>query len=164
MLECVLITSFPDQLDQVEVVEDTPNGEKCVQTNIVSSAFDAMERLSCFQISLTLFNYLEAHLPTKQSFCKFECLPTISKFSKKGILKGRAQTWSSYKYRNTVNFLVRITPQRVVPFISSSWCGRTSDKHITENWGVLTKILPGHFILADSAFDIHSTVMAMCAE
>ena len=39
----------------------------------------------------------------------------------------RAETWSQYKHHNTVKFLIGITPQGVVSFISKGWGGRVSD-------------------------------------
>lgn len=37
---------------------------------------------------------------------------------KPSSLKARAQTWSSYKNKNTVKYLIAITPQGVISFIS----------------------------------------------
>ena len=48
-------------------------------------------------------------------------------------LMARAQTWSNYKKHNTVKFLIGITPQGTVAFISKGWGGRASDVHITEH-------------------------------
>lgn len=79
-------------------------------------------------------------------------------------LKARAETWSSYKHHNTVKFLLGITPQGVVSFISNSWGGRTSDKHITEICGFLNHILPGDIVLADRGFDIQASLGVLSAE
>ena len=54
-------------------------------------------------------------------------------------LTARAQTWSNY----TVKFLIGITPQGSVAYISQGWGGRTSDVHLTENSGLLQNLLPG---------------------
>ena len=45
-------------------------------------------------------------------------------------LKTRAQTWSNYKQHNTVKFLIGISPQGAVSFISKGWGGRVSDVHM----------------------------------
>lgn len=79
-------------------------------------------------------------------------------------LMARAQTWSSYKHHNTLKFLIGITPQGTVSFISKAWGGRVSDKYLTENSGFLNKIQPGDIILADRGFDLADTVGVLCAE
>ena len=79
-------------------------------------------------------------------------------------LKARAQTWSNYKHKNTVKYLIGITPQGSVSFISSGWGGMASDKYITEHCGFLDKLVPGDVVLADRGFDIKESVGLMCAE
>jgi len=56
-------------------------------------------------------------------------------------LLARAQTYSNYKKHNTVKFLIGITPQGSVAFISKGWGGRVSDVYLTdrENCGLLKK-------------------------
>lgn len=73
-------------------------------------------------------------------------------------LIARAMTWSTYKHHNTVKFLIGITPQGVISFISSAWCGRVSDKHLTEHSDFLKNLLPGDIVLADRGFDIADSV------
>ena len=73
-------------------------------------------------------------------------------------LIARAMTWSNYKHHNTLKFLIGITPQGVISFICKAWGGRVSDKHVTENSGILRKLLPGDIVLADRGFDIADSV------
>ena len=79
-------------------------------------------------------------------------------------LKARAITWSNYKHHNTVKVLLGITPQGVISFISESWGGRVSDKHLTEKCGILKKLLPNDVVLADRGFDIADSIGAMQAK
>ena len=79
-------------------------------------------------------------------------------------LKTRAETWSNYKQHNTVKFLIAITPQGTISYISKAWGGRASDKYITEQYGLLEKLIPGDLVLADCGFTIQDSVGLYCAE
>ena len=52
-------------------------------------------------------------------------------------LMARAQTWSNYKKHNTVKFLIGISPQGAISYISKGWGGRVSDVYLTEHCGIL---------------------------
>ena len=73
-------------------------------------------------------------------------------------LLARAVTYSSYKHHNTVKYLIGISPQGTVTFISQGWGGRVSDKHITEISNLYNHLLPGDMILADRGFDIKDSL------
>ncbi|XP_041868471.1 uncharacterized protein LOC121657151 [Melanotaenia boesemani] len=73
-------------------------------------------------------------------------------------MRARAQTYSQYKHHNSAKYLISITPQGVISFVSNGWGGRTSDKHITENSGYLENLSPGDVVLADRGFTVGAAV------
>ncbi|XP_063049447.1 uncharacterized protein LOC134443784 [Engraulis encrasicolus] len=79
-------------------------------------------------------------------------------------LNAQCQAFSHYKHNATMKYLIGITPNGHISFISKGWGGRVSDKHVTENCGILQKLLPRDVVLADRGFDIEESVGLMCAE
>ena len=73
-------------------------------------------------------------------------------------IRARAQTYSQYKHHNTTKYLISITPQGVISFVSNGWGGRTSDKHLTENCGYLEKLSSDDLVLADRGFTVRDSV------
>ena len=73
-------------------------------------------------------------------------------------LMARCATWSTYKHHHTVKYLISITPQGTVSFISKGYGGRVSDKHITEDCGYLYKLQQGDVVLADRGFNVQESV------
>ena len=79
-------------------------------------------------------------------------------------LMARAQTFSNNKHHNTVKVLIGITPQATISFVSKAWGGRTSDKYLTDNCGILDELLPGDLVLADRGFTIQESLMLKHAQ
>ena len=105
-------------------------------------------------------------LTFRNSFSKCVCIIDCFEIfcERPSDLMARAQTYSHYKHHNTVKFLIGITPQGVISYISKGWGGRVSDKYLTENCGLLNHILPGDQILADRGFNVQESVGFYCAE
>ncbi|XP_077552871.1 uncharacterized protein LOC144167458 [Haemaphysalis longicornis] len=76
-------------------------------------------------------------------------------------MEPRSLAWSAHKHHSTVKYLIGIAPQGVITYISRGWCGRTSDKLLTESCGILKNLLPGDSVLADRGFTIGDAV-GMC--
>lgn len=70
----------------------------------------------------------------------------------------KVYTYSSYKHHQTVKYLIGVSPQGVVTYISEGWGGRTSDKYITEKCGILNNLLPGDTVMVDRGFNIEESV------
>lgn len=85
------------------------------------------------------------------------------KIERPSSLEPRGETWSQYKSSNTAKYLIGISPQGFITYISEGWGGRCSDKHITENCGILDLLTQGDVVLADRGFDIADTLGLYCA-
>lgn len=81
----------------------------------------------------------------------------------KGLM-ARAQTWSNYKHHNTIKFLIGISPQGSITYVSKGWGGRVSDQYLTQNCGILENLLPGDVVLADRGFNVQDSAGIFCAE
>lgn len=66
--------------------------------------------------------------------------------------KSMAQCFSFYKHCYTAKYLIGITPQGFIAFISKGYGGRCSDKFVTENCGFLEKLQLGDVVMADRGF------------
>ena len=73
--------------------------------------------------------------------------------------KARAQTYSNYKRHNTIKFLIGITPNGSISFLSRCWGGRVSDKNLISNTPFYKLLLPGDVVLADRGFTIEEDMM-----
>ena len=64
------------------------------------------------------------------------------------------QCWSQYKHHTTIKFLVGITPNGAVSYLSHCYGGRASDKFIIGDSKFLSMLRPGDQVMADRGFKI----------
>lgn len=69
-------------------------------------------------------------------------------------LINQSLTFSSYKHHTTVKLLVGISPSGVITFVSDAWPGKTSDRQLTEECGLLELLEPNDSVMADKGFTI----------
>ncbi|XP_065647697.1 uncharacterized protein LOC136077086 [Hydra vulgaris] len=116
-------------------------------------------------MSLLLKDFI--HWPTKEenknAFPKcFEKFPNVigiidcteGALEIPSLAKAQAQTYSTYKSKNTWKVLLCVTPIGTVSFISKAYGGNASDRFITERCGILDKIVSGDSLMADKGFNI----------
>ena len=106
---------------------------------------------------------LRQHFPSafksyKNCACIIDCTEIFIERSLN--LEARAISWSNYKHTNTIKYLIGISPAGAVTFLSPGWGGRTSDKQLTIESGVLEFLIFGDSILADKGFLIAGEVAA----
>jgi len=73
-------------------------------------------------------------------------------------LLAKVCTWSQYKHYNMAKYLICISPQGVITFVSKGWGGHVSDKYITEHSGFLNHLTYGDMILADRGFNVEESL------
>ena len=66
----------------------------------------------------------------------------------------QAATYSTYKSRNTVKYLISATPNGTINFISKGYAGRKSDQFIVRDSGYIDNLKPGDDVLADKGFEV----------
>lgn len=64
----------------------------------------------------------------------------------------QALTWSEYKSCNTMKYLISITPDGLINFISEGYGGRASDSIIFEDCGFLNLLPKNSAVMADRGF------------
>lgn len=103
--------------------------------------------------------YIPQKLRTKypQLRCTIDCSETF--INRPKDLKLQSCTWSDYKHHNTVKYLVAISPDGLITFLSPSFGGRTTDRYIVQNSGFLDLIEAYDLVLADRGFTIREDLM-----
>lgn len=78
----------------------------------------------------------------------------------------QSSTWSNYKQHNTAKYLVGVTPNGAISFISPTFVGSISDPELTRCSGLLSK-LDGKgkvSVMADRGFTIRDQLQSIGVE
>lgn len=74
-------------------------------------------------------------------------------------LLNQAATWSSYKHHNTFKFLIGISRNGYITFVSDCYPGRFSDQQIIRDSGFYDGLEYGDEVMADRGFQIKEDLM-----
>ncbi|XP_047129375.1 uncharacterized protein LOC124809355 [Hydra vulgaris] len=74
-------------------------------------------------------------------------------------LLAQASTWSDYKQHNTYKFLVGISPNGFITFLSDCYGGRCSDNFITKDSGFYDLLERDDEVMADRGFQIQEELL-----
>lgn len=77
---------------------------------------------------------------------------------KPSSLDASSQLYSSYKSHHTTKILIGITPQGTISFVSEAYCGRASDKFVTNQSKILDNLRTGDIVMADRGFLVEDEV------
>ena len=149
-------TAVADLADRFQVSKTTASN---VFLQTLKVLFIKLKPLICWptreELSISMPTCFHARFGTKITTV-IDCFELF--IDRPSNLTARALTWSHYKNHNTVKYLIGITPQGTISFISNGWGGRTSDQHITENSDFLKNLEYGDTVMADRGFNTAETL------
>ncbi|XP_074656816.1 uncharacterized protein LOC141910027 [Tubulanus polymorphus] len=139
-----------------------------VSISAVSSIFSTWIRLMRLELSCIIIwpskNQTKALLPAAfvQFYPHTRCIVDCTEISIETptALDLQAATWSDYKHSNTIQFLIAITPNGLISYVSPCYGGRASDKYIFTDCGILDFIEPHDEIMADRGFKVQEILMS----
>ena len=70
-------------------------------------------------------------------------------------LNEQNKSWSAYKHSNILKGLICYSPNRTVTCVSYLYGGCASGKNITDDLGIMDKMLSGDRVMVDRGFKIH---------
>ncbi|XP_065645488.1 uncharacterized protein LOC136075965 [Hydra vulgaris] len=133
-----------------------------ISSSVVSSVFITWIKLFSLELKWIIHfpnrNIIKRNLPTM--FRKYypicsviiDCSELF--IETPSSLEIAAACWSNYKHHYTVKYLVGITPNGAVSFLSNCYGGRASDVFIVKDCRFLKYLQPGDQVIADRGFKI----------
>ena len=99
--------------------------------------------------------------PLRQKYPSLRCIIDCSEtfIERPRDLKLQASTWSDYKKHNTLKYLIALTPDGLISFVSNAWGGCATDRYVVQKSGFLDLIEADDLIMADREFTIRDDLL-----
>ena len=97
------------------------------------------------------------HKKYRHARCIIDC--TEAYIERLKSLDEQAATWSDYKKHNTLKFLVCISPNSFIMYLSDCYGGRSSDQYICQDSNFYKFLDYGDEVLADRGFQIKEDLL-----
>ena len=138
---------------------------------LVSSIFITWIKLMRYELCHLIIwparNVIRENLPIcfRSFYPKVRCIIDCTEvfIETPSSLDTQAQCWSEYKHHCTIKFLVAITPNGMISYVSPCYGGRASDRFIVSNCGFMLMLEPNDVIMADRGFKIKEDLMMVHA-
>ena len=142
-----------------------------ISDTLVSSIFVTWMRLMRLELSHLVVwpakDVIRANLPEcfRIYYPKVRCIIDCTEVNIEtpSSLDTQAICWSDYKHHCTIKFLIAITPNGLISYVSSCYGGRATDKHITRDCSFLYLLEPTDQVMADRGFKIREDLMSVQA-
>jgi hypothetical protein len=133
-----------------------------ISESLVSSIFCTWIKMMSEELSWLIQwpsrSQIKKTLPAcfKKNYSKVRCIIDCSEIfiETPSSLEVQAACWSDYKHHCTFKFLIGITPNGLISFISECYGGRASDKFIVMDSKFLRMLEPYDQVMADRGFKI----------
>ncbi|KAK3095162.1 hypothetical protein FSP39_010913 [Pinctada imbricata] len=147
------------------------NNNACIFDSLLSSIFITWVRLMRLELSSLIVwpsrEVVRQNLPDcfQHFYPKLRCIIDCTEvfIETPSSLDTQAKCWSDYKHNCTVTFLVAITPNGSISYVSPCYGGRASDKFITNDCNFLNLLEPYDQVMADRGFKIKEDLMTVQA-
>ena len=140
-----------------------------ISPSVCSNTFKTWVRIIRLVLSDGLIKWLPKetileHMPQffkENGYTRLRCIIDCTEIflERPKSVNSQKSTWSSYKHHTTAKFLIAISPNGFVTFVSDVYGGKSSDKYIVQKSGFLSNLEFNDDVMTDKGFQIETELL-----